>query len=229
MAALQQPVVNSQRAALFHNPSSTIADLLWASSLQPSVHDPSTGKSLSHQRLFQFVRDFRIRVPPHVSSKPVVAIILPNGPLLGIAVVAVANRYTAAPINASSGADQIRADVLQAGSHVVLALPQDIQRLGLRDPWVAEAGIAVVPVELAEDVTPHITEYESSDGLLGSEHTSNAGSDCAILLFTSGTSGKKKLVPLTVKSILIGVVFVIESWGLTAADVCNNLMPLNHV
>ncbi|KAL9078001.1 MAG: hypothetical protein Q9157_003086 [Trypethelium eluteriae] len=229
MAAHLQPVVNSQRASLFQNPSSTIADLLWASNLQPSIHDPSTGKSLSHQHLFQFVRDFRLRIPSHVSSKPVVAIALPNGPLLGITVVAVANRYTAAPINASSGADQIRADVLQAGSHVVLALPQDIERLGLHDPWVAESGIAVVPVELAEDLTPHITEHESSDGLLRSEHTSNAGSDCAILLFTSGTSGKKKLVPLTVKSILIGVIFVIESWGLTAADVCNNLMPLNHV
>ena len=227
--AEHQPDVKSQRSALFQTSSSTISDLLWATNFQPSIHDPSTGRSLSHQSLFQLVRDFRLRIPQYLSSKPVVAIILPNGPLLAVTVIAVASRYTAAPINASSGADQIRADVLQAGSHVVMVLRQDIQRLGLNDTWVADAGIDVVPVELDDDMALQISEPKIPNYRLETCHTPNAGDDCAILLFTSGTSGKKKLVPLTVKSILTGVDFVIQSWGLTAIDVCNNLMPLNHV
>ena len=221
--------VKSQRTMVFQNSSSSIADLLWATDSRPSIHDPSTGKSLNHQSLFQFVRDFRLQIPPHLSSKPVVAVILPNGPLLAVTVFAVANRYTAAPINASSGADQIRADVLQAGAHVVLVSPHDIQKLGLNDSWIADAGINVVPVELGDDLSVRFTDQETPNSLLRDSHTPNAGSDCAILLFTSGTSGKKKLVPLTIQSILTGVSFVIESWGLTSADVCNNLMPLNHV
>ena len=217
-----------QRAAAFQSASSNIVDSLWATDVKPCIHDPSTGKSLSHHSLFQFVRDFRLHIPSHGSSKPVVAIILPNGPLLAITVIAVANRYTAAPIQSSSGADQIRADVLQAGSNAILVSPEDITRLGLNDAWVADAGIDVVPVEFDDDMNVQLVAHDMPSDLEGN-HASNAGSDCAILLFTSGTSGKKKLVPLTVRSILTGVAFVIESWGLTPVDVCNNLMPLHHV
>ncbi|KAI9693779.1 MAG: putative NRPS-like protein biosynthetic cluster [Bathelium mastoideum] len=227
--AASQPDVKSQRAAAFQNPSSTLVDLLWASNVEPCIHDPSTGRSLSHESLFQCVRDFRLDIPSNVSSKPVVAIVLPNGPLLAVTVIAVANRYTAAPISSSSGADQIRADVLQAGSNVVLALPQDIPRLGLCDSWVANAGIDVVPIEFGDDMVVRLMLQQSPGPFLQTRHSPNVGSDCAILLFTSGTSGKKKLVPLTVRSILNGVAFVIDSWGLTPADVCNNLMPLHHV
>jgi len=42
-------------------------------------------------------------------------------------------------------------------------------------------------------------------------------------------SGTKKRVPITVHSIVSGVAFVIDSWGLTSSDICLNMMPLNHV
>ena len=42
-------------------------------------------------------------------------------------------------------------------------------------------------------------------------------------------SGTKKRVPITVHSIVSGVAFVIDSWGLTSSDRCLNMMPLNHV
>ncbi|KAF4494138.1 peroxisomal-coenzyme A synthetase [Fusarium agapanthi] len=61
------------------------------------------------------------------------------------------------------------------------------------------------------------------------ERVANKADDIGLIFFTSGTSGTKKVVPLTVNSIIAGVAFVIESWGLTASDICLNMMPLYHV
>jgi long-subunit acyl-CoA synthetase (AMP-forming) len=57
----------------------------------------------------------------------------------------------------------------------------------------------------------------------------NEADDIGLILFTSGTSGAKKVVPLTIHSIITGVVFVMDSWGLGEADMCLNMMPLYHV
>jgi non-ribosomal peptide synthetase component E (peptide arylation enzyme) len=53
--------------------------------------------------------------------------------------------------------------------------------------------------------------------------------DISLLLFTSGTGGVKKVVPITGLSLITGVTNVIDSWGLTPQDTCLNMMPLNHV
>ncbi len=45
----------------------------------------------------------------------------------------------------------------------------------------------------------------------------------------TGTSGTKKVVPITCLGLLTGVQCVIDSWGLTSTDICLNMMPLNHV
>jgi long-subunit acyl-CoA synthetase (AMP-forming) len=61
-------------------------------------------------------------------------------------------------------------------------------------------------------------------------HTNvNKADDIALILFTSGPSGPKKVVPITLHSIIAGVSFVIESWGLSSSDICLNMMPLYHV
>lgn len=50
-----------------------------------------------------------------------------------------------------------------------------------------------------------------------------------LVLFTSGTSGTKKLVPYTLESLIVGAGCIIQSWDLTALDVAFNMMPLFHV
>ncbi|KAI9687686.1 MAG: putative NRPS-like protein biosynthetic cluster [Bogoriella megaspora] len=215
--------------AVFHDPFNAIYDLLWPDRTEPSIHDPSTGRSCSHASLAKTVAEFRLPIPQSVTSKPVVAILLPNGPLLALTVFAVANRYKAAPINAASGADQVKTDVLEAGSNIILVNANDRKRLGLEEAWVAEEGIEVLSIELGHDMTLELTQSDVISSSPEGAHHQNVGTDISIILFTSGTSGKKKLVPLTTKTILAGVKFVIDSWGLTPTDVCANLMPLNHV
>ncbi len=53
--------------------------------------------------------------------------------------------------------------------------------------------------------------------------------DHVLVLFTSGTSGNKKIVPYTLETIVIGAVCVAASWCLSPQDVNLNMMPLYHV
>lgn len=196
---------------------------------KPAISDSHHRKHLSHRALSRFVKDFRLPVPAYNNTKPTVVIALRNGPLLALACLAVATYYTAAPINATSGAEQFRNDVLQTRSKTILVCRSDLEKLELYDSWISEASIDVFVVDEEPDMTFRLSPLNKPSQLVDPSRTPNRPDDLAFILFTSGTSGTKKSVPLSLHNLVSGVAFVIESWHLTEDDVCLNMMPLNHV
>jgi acyl-coenzyme A synthetase/AMP-(fatty) acid ligase len=213
----------------------SLVDLMHPESQDVAITDPESGRSLPHKELVQTVRHFSLpltTVPGR--PKPVVAISLPNGPLLAITVLATTTYYTAAPVTHGNGvgAAQFKADVLQSKSSMVLAAAADVERLRLRDSWLAEAGIRVLLVDLSKDMQLVIRDLDGNllpNTFESSPPSPNKADDTGILLFTSGTSGTKKLVPLSIHSMVCGIAMVIDSWGLSPSMRCLNQMPLNHV
>lgn len=207
----------------------SMAELLYDNT-KPAIHDPATKKIITHRTISDFVHNFHLPVTAsHGSKKPVVVIALPNGPLLGLTCIAVSTYYTAAPILTSSGPEQFRSDVEQTRADAVLVQRADLKKLDLEAPWVAQLGIKVLIVDQKEDLTFNVTPLTPIPKAGAITRTPNNADDIALILFTSGTSGKKKVVPLTTHTIVSGVAFVIESWGLTEEETCLNMMPLNHV
>lgn len=51
----------------------------------------------------------------------------------------------------------------------------------------------------------------------------------ALLLFTSGTTGRPKLVPLSCAQVYTGVAVLAEHWGMSAGDVLLHTLPLHHL
>ncbi|GAB7347116.1 hypothetical protein MBLNU459_g3241t1 [Dothideomycetes sp. NU459] len=196
---------------------------------KPAILDAVSSNVLSHQSLSAFVQHFSLPVTAKHDRKPVIALALPNGPLLGVAILATTAYYTAAPMSVATGGEQFRSDILQSGASVILAIRSDISRLGLSDPWVLEAGIEVILLDVNGDSTFNMTYVDLSPVIPVMGNTPNGPDDIALILFTSGTSGKKKVVPYTVHTMVSGIAFVIESWGLTQTDICMNMMPLFHV
>jgi acyl-CoA synthetase (AMP-forming)/AMP-acid ligase II/acyl carrier protein len=209
----------------------TIPSLFSSSSDTPALVDPTTQKFLTHQQLSVFVRDFSLPVPIiEASSKPVVVLALPNGFLLGLASLAVSSYYTAAPLNIAGGPSQFRSDVGLARPQCILVLESDVEKLGLREPWISEAEMQILLVLPQEDMTFKVRPLE--DSLAKSSFPParpNTATDLVLILFTSGTSGTKKVVPITGLGLLTGVQCVVDSWGLNSEDSCLNMMPLNHV
>lgn len=194
-----------------------------------ALRPTSAEKFISHEYLRKFVSDFNLPISHNGQRKPVVSIALPNGPLLAAILLATTTHYTAAPINPAAGPQQFQADVLQAGAKCILTTKDDFAKLQLDDEWTKGNRIRVLLVEMDEDM--HIT-IVASDGTpmpTAKPAPPNTADDIALILFTSGTSGTKKVVPITTHSIVAGVVFVIDSWALTSEDVCLNMMPLYHV
>lgn len=212
---------------------SSLLDLYSPLSTSAAIIDPETASVASHRDVASTINAFQL---PLVSSpgqpKPIVAISLPNGPLLAMTVLATATYYTAAPIAHGSGvgAQQFQADVVQSKTNLVLASEADVQRLGLRDPWLSQAGIQVLLVDLTRDMKLTVRTLDGREVVHSSaKPRPNTSEDTGILLFTSGTSGTKKLVPLSIHSMVCGVSMVVESWGLSPTMRCLNQMPLNHV
>lgn len=207
----------------------SFTDVLLPDSRRPALIDPFTWNHISHDHIRNYIADFRLPVEHEGARKPVVALAIPNGPHLGLACLAVTTYFKAAPLNTNGGRVQFRADVEQVAAKVVLALPSLVDVLGLDDPWYEEAGINILIAEPQHDFTLKISSPSRAGAVPASQTAKNGPDDVALILMTSGTSGSKKIVPMTLHSIISSVTMVIDSWGLTEGDCCLNMMPLNHV
>ena len=206
----------------------SLAHLLPSSENVPALLDAQNDATLSHGAIRRFVEDFDLGLAPRSVGKPRVVVALPNGPLLGLACMAVSTYYTMAPMTTHCGADQFRHDVEKVEASAILVLGSDVEKLELNSPWVSEANISVFTVQPHHDMTFSVSLL-NQPLFIRQTAVANTADDIAILLFTSGTSGDKKLVPIPTHTLVAGVAFVIDSWGLTAQDRCLNMMPLNHV
>ncbi|KAF2664340.1 hypothetical protein BT63DRAFT_106551 [Microthyrium microscopicum] len=205
----------------------SLLDLLPENHGGPTIIDPISHRSISQRTLASFVQSFKL--PGVDPARPVVALALPNSPLLGLVSIAVATYYTLAPINVNSGADQFQSDVLSAGSSTIVVLGEHVEQLGLDGDWVAQHGIQVCIVHPKDDLTCSISTLDGSAKSTLITPKPNGPDDTCILLFTSGTTGTKKLVPITLHALISAVAFIGSSWNLTEHDVCLNMMPLNHI
>lgn len=209
----------------------SIAEFIEPSS-QPALRSTSPDNFITHGGLARFINDFSLPLAaPIDAKKPVVSIALPNGPLMAAVCMAVTTYYIAAPVNPAAGPEQFKSDILQGGASFILTTKEDYRSLRLSDPWVADAGIKIVLVEWTsgDNITLCHVDGRPLRPLDVFQPTPNTADDIALILFTSGTSGTKKVVPLTTHSIVAGTTFVIDSWGLRPDDTCLNMMPLYHV
>lgn len=199
----------------------SVAELIGTDS-RTGIIDGVTGRQITHAAIRKFVQNFQIPIERSGNGKPRVAVVLPNGPLMAVAVLAFANRYTIVPMASNTVAEQLHLDIKQSQAEAIVALETDIDKLNL-----ADGSRSVFGIEPEEDLTFRVisARYPSSETHIAP----NAGDDIAIILFTSGTSGTKKLVPITTYNLIVGTIATIESVELCDTDVCLNMMPLNHV
>ncbi|KAI3340792.1 acetyl-CoA synthetase-like protein [Ustulina deusta] len=195
------------------------------SSSKPALRYSSPKPAITYRELHDFVRSFGIStVNNGFLRKPVIAIILPNGPLLAATIVAVSNAYIAAPINPGAGPEQVKADIELSRASAIISCASETTTLQLN-----QNGLDIFFVdEVDEPGIRFDVKYPKPDPV-SQPPAPNQPEDIAMILFTSGTSGNRKVVPITVGTILSGVRLVIDSWGLTDKDICLNMMPLYHI
>lgn len=142
-----------------------------------------------------------------------VAIVLPNGPKMAAAFFAVSAGASAAPLNPAYRAAEL--EFFLADLEAKALLVADGQESPARD--VATA-LHIPVVELsALDATPSTQPRFS-----GPSHE-------ALVLHTSGTTSRPKLVPLTHANICTSAHNIVAALDLRPQDRCLNVMPLFHI
>jgi oxalate---CoA ligase len=156
-----------------------------------------------------------------------VAILLPNGPEMAAAFLGIAAGAIAAPLNTAYRADELefyladleaRALVIQAG----LDSPaRDIAR---------RRGIAVVEVESRRSEPAGSLRLLRDGAPLAPCAADFAGpEEVALVLHTSGTTSRPKIVPLTHRNLAASARNIGRTLALTTADRSLVVMPLFHI
>jgi acyl-CoA synthetase (AMP-forming)/AMP-acid ligase II len=158
-----------------------------------------------------------------------VAIVLDNGPQMAAAFVCVAAGATAAPLNPAYRADEfefylrdLRARMLiaergRASPALDVAHKLDIPVVQLAPG--AETGAGGFTLEFPASMQ---AQRAQSPGFAAAE-------DIALVLHTSGTTSRPKIVPLSQRNICASARNVRRTLALTAADCGLNIMPLFHI
>jgi acyl-CoA synthetase (AMP-forming)/AMP-acid ligase II/acyl carrier protein len=153
-----------------------------------------------------------------------VAVVLPNGPELAVATLAVAATASCAPVNPAYAAEEVdkyfadlrpRALITQAGIDLAarrVALARGIRVIELSALPEAAAGLFMLAGEHGA---------ASPDDSVSPDHV-------AVLLPTSGTTSRPKIVPQTHAMICASAFGTVAALALRESDRCLNVLPLFH-
>ncbi|EIN09770.1 acetyl-CoA synthetase-like protein [Punctularia strigosozonata HHB-11173 SS5] len=214
----------------------TFLDCLPSTS-QPALWYPDPQRPpLTHADLREFVSHFALPVSDpskRLGPNDRVMIALPTGCENAVALIALATYHTCAPVNASCTAAELREDAERLGVRAVVTTRDAAERLELRE-LREHLGCEIIYVEhhLGGPVGLFDMVVDNADGSFGvtlPPSKPHGLYDQSLVLHTSGTSGKKKVVPYALRSIIIGTLAVVKSWDLRESDVNMNMMPLFHV
>jgi acyl-CoA synthetase (AMP-forming)/AMP-acid ligase II len=155
-----------------------------------------------------------------------VAIVLPNGPAMATAFVAVASAATSAPLNPSYRADEFEFYMGDLRAKALLV------EAGSASPALAAAGKLGVPIlTLTPDPASGAGAFTLSGERRGAAEKPGAAEpdDIALILHTSGTTSRPKIVPLTQANVAKSAENIAASLELSETDRALNVMPLFHI
>jgi len=155
-----------------------------------------------------------------------VALVLPNGPETATAFLSVSACATSAPLNPGYRTEEFdfylsdlkaKALIVPSGSDspaIIVAKRRDIPVIELIANKDREAGVFELMCPFSCGSAP--VEYAHPE-------------DTALVLHTSGTTSRPKIVPLSQANICSSARNISASLGLSSRDRCLNIMPLFHV
>ena len=157
-----------------------------------------------------------------------VAIVAPNGPEMAAAFVAIAAGATTAPLNPGYKQDEFDFYLSDLNARALVILR------GMDSPARAVAtarGIPVVELVAVADGAAGDFTLEPTSKLSGTPEAGGpaSGDDVALVLHTSGTTSRPKIVPLRHVNVTASAYHIAATLRLTPDDVCLNIMPLFHI
>jgi oxalate---CoA ligase len=153
-----------------------------------------------------------------------VAIVLPNGPEMAASFVAIACGATTAPLNPAYKDDEFEFYLTDLKAKALVV------QQGVETPARGVAARLGVPVlELSPgEAAGSFTLAGGSPAAAAKPGMAEAG-EVALVLHTSGTTARPKIVPLTHTNVTASAHNIATTLRLSPGDACLNVMPLFHI
>ncbi len=149
-----------------------------------------------------------------------VAIVLPNGPAMASAFVCLSPWCATAPLNPAYKTDEYEFYLNDLDAKILLV------ETGSTSPALDVASrLGIKIVELQEGEAAGSFSLDAADG----EAMSRDDDAIALILHTSGTTSRPKMVPLSQANIAASAKNISATLSLTPDDICLNVMPLFHI
>ena len=185
---------------------------------------PETGRAMTFFELQRASRTLtRYLLGMNIEPGEKVALLMHNGyQACRLFVGAMYGGYCVTPLNLLAQASQLGYVLEHSDVRIVFAAPDQLQRLN--------TALASVPREIkvvACDVDAQ--EFLPEDTVAANDLPTPAEEDDALMMYTSGTTGKPKGVVLTNRSVISGGQFVSAAHELGPEDRVMAVLPLYHI
>jgi oxalate---CoA ligase len=186
----------------------------------------ATGDLLTWQQLLVQLERTRITLRASgFGAKDCIALVLANGPTLAVAFLTVAACTACAPLNPAYGAEEF---AFYLGDLKAQALIVSAGAAASATEAAARLGIPVLALE-PDGSAPGMFCLNGGSPAGRSAADVDSPDNIALLLHTSGTTSRPKLVPLRHRNLVASARNMVDTLQLSAADRCLNLMPLFHI
>ncbi|MEL7090392.1 MAG: acyl--CoA ligase [Pseudomonadota bacterium] len=160
-----------------------------------------------------------------VGARDRVAIVLPNGPDMAASFYCIAQAATTAPLNPNYREDEF-AFYLEDLKAKALVVADDYEGPALAAGQ--KLGLTILRLTALEAAGDFALASDNADVAQADEATPG-DDDVALILHTSGTTSRPKIVPLLQSNVAASAQNIAASLALTAEDRCLNVMPLFHI
>lgn len=183
---------------------------------------------LNYQGLYQQVQRTTQQLRSiGVAASDRVAIVLPNGPEMAVVFLAVTSLAVSAPLNPQYLQPEYEFYLTDLRPKALIVMHDD------------ESAVIEVARELGIMIIRLITSASDGSFILAAETdcspnphvaaVSKTNADVALVLHTSGTTSRPKIVQLTQANLLASAENIAKTLALTPSDRCLNIMPLFHI
>ncbi|KAF0163152.1 MAG: long-chain acyl-CoA synthetase [Rhodocyclaceae bacterium] len=190
----------------------------------PYLIAPETGRVLS----FGELRAVSLSLAAYLQGEGIrpgakVALLMPNGyQTCRLFIGAMYGGYCITPLNLLAQPAQLSYVLEHSDAEIVFVAPDQVERL-----QQAAAGLAKPPRMVVCDV--NAKEFLPPEDAVAGMPAAPAEEDAALMMYTSGTTGKPKGVVLSHRAVISGGQFVSAAHELGPADRVMAVLPLYHI
>jgi acyl-CoA synthetase (AMP-forming)/AMP-acid ligase II len=155
-----------------------------------------------------------------------VAIVLPNGPEMAVAFLSITCSTVAAPLNPAYGASEFEFYLSDLNARALVV------QAGVASPAIDVArgrGIPILEIVPKAQDLAGLFEFRGVGSTSFSTAEMAVAEDVALVLHTSGTTSRPKMVPLSHGNLCASAHHIGEALALHPSDRCLNIMPLFHI